>query len=158
VIGLSVRTSNHDEMSPKTARIEKLWDKFFGDTIIAQIPNILDTERLYGVYSDYRFTGDTIHYTITAAVRVSTLDTIPKGLSGIHIPSQTYAVFDTATGRVEDILLETWRRIWKSSTDDLNGERAYLVDYEQFDGKDIADPLMSRARIMVGIRKDNSAE
>lgn len=153
VIGLSVRTASHLEVSPETARIEKLWDRFFSDSIITRVPNILDTERIYGVYSDYDIKGDTVAYTVTAGVRVSDLAEIPAGLSGIHVPTQYYAVFPTETGQIEDKLLETWSKIWKTGHETLGGERALTVDFEQFDSRDILNPARSRAKILVAVRR-----
>lgn len=152
VIGLSAQTSNLKEMSPESAQIGKLWDDFFAQNIIADIPNIKDKDRLYGVYHAYKINDEDIHYTLTIGVKVEHLDNIPEGLTALEIPAQTYTVFNTATGPVEDVLLETWKKIWKSDVDALGGERAFAYDFECYLESDISDPNNAKATICIGIQ------
>ena len=152
IMGASTQTSNLREMSPSSAKIGPLWEKFFGDNAISSIPNMKDNERIYGVYSGYTTEGNDIFYTLTIGVEVDSIDDVPKGLTVIEIPEQKYTIFETKTGPAEDVLLETWKNIWKSDVETLNGERAFLYDFECYLGEDISDPQHAKAKIYIGIQ------
>jgi predicted transcriptional regulator YdeE len=49
IYGLSVRTTNTNEMNPETAKIGKTWQKFDSEVSV----DYQGGERVYGVYYDY---------------------------------------------------------------------------------------------------------
>lgn len=122
-ISLPYKTTNENFQSAKD--IGELWNTFWQENIIAQIPKRL-SEEIYAVYHQYE--GDhTKPYSFfigcEAAADVETLE----GLQKLQIPSGEYRKF-TAKGKMPDCIMNAWSDIWKSDI-----PRAYNVDYEVYD-------------------------
>ena len=120
-IGFLLRTSNQEMASTAAAH----WEKFHKESILDQIPNKTNNHIL-ALYTDYE--GDyTKPFSYLIGCEVSTLATVPPGLTGKVIPVSTYAVF-TAQGEFPQALVTAWQTIWTSS---LN--RSYTNDFELYD-------------------------
>lgn len=129
VIGIDCRTSNAPDAGPKD--IPKLWERFYGEDIISQIPNKISNEVI-ALYCDYE--GDyTEPYSLVIGCPVSSIDTIPEGMVAKTIPASSYAVFH-AVGEHPQALIETWGKIWK----DPDLERTYSGDFELYGNKFIS--------------------
>jgi predicted transcriptional regulator YdeE len=118
VIGLKIRTSNehHQKDGPP------LWERFQKEQIAAKIPNKLN-HKLLAVYTDYE-SDYTKPYSYLVGCEVTSLSEVPKGLVGIKIPEQHYAVF-SARGPFPQSMIQTWQQIWASDI-----HRTYTVDFE----------------------------
>jgi predicted transcriptional regulator YdeE len=131
LIGIEIRTSNQKESDPSQAKIPGLWKHFMEQRIATKIPNIMRPGTIFAVYRDYEsdFRGD---YTLTLACQVSSLESIPKGMTGFTIPTAKYMVF-TAEGKIPESIIQTWGSIWKYFSDSPPYQRAYTADFEIHD-------------------------
>jgi AraC family transcriptional regulator len=80
LVGLQIRTK------PMSPEIPALWPKF-----VARIGEIPDSAEPRVSYGAMRYDGGLLEY--TAAVSVAVADRIPAGMTAIHVPTGTYAVF-----------------------------------------------------------------
>jgi predicted transcriptional regulator YdeE len=148
VVGISARTNNAKEASPDGV-IGKQWAKFFGEGVAAKIPNRADA-NIVAVYTDYAsdVNGD---YTFLIGARVTKTEILPEGLSAKTVPRGRYAVFTSERGQVQQVVVDTWKRIWATPKGDLGGDRAYKADFELYDqrAQNPADTLME---IHIGLK------
>jgi len=125
LVGITCRTSNDPEAGPKD--IAKLWEQFFAENIVDQIPNKASSEIL-ALYCDYE--GDyTKPYSVIIGCPVTSLENAPQNLVSKTVPSSSYALF-SAIGEHPQALIETWGEIWGA---DLN--RSYSGDFEVYGDK-----------------------
>jgi len=125
LLGLSVRTTNEANQSQKD--IGDLWQRFFSQNIIEQIPGKANND-IYCVYTDYE-TDATGAYTTLLGCRVASLQNLPDGLAAITIPETTYRVYKSV-GKLPNSVLATWQHIWQT---DMN--RAYTTDFDVYGPK-----------------------
>lgn len=126
IVGIACRTSNKPEAGP--IDIGRLWERFYSEDILNQIPNKLSNEVI-GLYCDYE--GDyTQPYSLVIGCSVSSLDHMPEGMVSKVIPAGSYACF-RAVGEHPKSLIATWGEIW--SQDSL--KRTYTGDYELYGDK-----------------------
>jgi predicted transcriptional regulator YdeE len=130
LIGIETRTKNALEMHPESARIGKLWERFYNEKLAEQIPNRVASGLLYGVYHKYAGNQDDA-YSLVAGVEVTTLDRTPERMVGITIPEATYLVF-SRTGKFPDVVMETWLEIWKYFSENTETQRAFTADFEVY--------------------------
>lgn len=151
VVGLRIRTKNSDEADAKTAKIGKTVKKFYSENIAARISNRTHPERVVAVYSDY-VSDATGEYSYAIGLEVADLKTVPDGLVGMKIAAATYRVFTTPKGRMPDIIINAWKRIWSLDSSELGGARAFSADFEVYDERS-RDPLTSQVDVWIGIKK-----
>lgn len=80
LVGLQIRTK------PMSPEIPALWPKFVAR--IDEIPDPAEPRVSYGVM---RYDGGALEY--AAAVSVTAAGRVPAGMTAIHVPAGTYAVF-----------------------------------------------------------------
>lgn len=142
VIGISKRTSNHNEQAAKD--IPALWAKFMSEGILEKIPNKTSTDIL-SIYTNYE--GDyTKPYDTILGCKVSSLDQIPEGMVGQTIEGATYQQFVSKGGLNKGIVYGTWAEIWQSDLD-----RAYGADFEVY-GEKAQNPSDAEVDIFVSIK------
>ncbi|SFB73651.1 Predicted transcriptional regulator YdeE, contains AraC-type DNA-binding domain [Flexibacter flexilis DSM 6793] len=127
VIGIAVRTTNANQQAAQD--LGKLWETFFSQNIMAQIPNKVSDEIL-SIYTDYEsdYRGA---YTTVLGMKVSSLDHVPEGLVGRHFPAEKFQVF-VAKGAMPQAVVNTWIEIW--GKDSVLG-RKYTYDFEVYGAK-----------------------
>lgn len=129
LIGIQCRTSNAPEEGSRD--IPRLWEKFYTEDIINQIPHKCSQE-IMALYCDYE--GDyTQPYSCVIGCPVSSLEQIPDGMVAKVIPEGSYAVF-SAIGEHPQSLIETWGKIWQTPL-----KRTYTGDYEVYGEKFFSD-------------------
>lgn len=64
-----------------------------------------------------------------------------------EIPASTYARFQTRKGPIEEVVLETWHKIW---TWDQRQYRTYTGDFEWYDERSI-DPKEAQIDIYIAV-------
>ena len=143
IIGIATQTSNNDGQAIED--LGKLWAQFFGDNIIAKIPNAISS-NIYSVYTDYEsdFRGK---YTTIIGLEVSTLDEIPEGLIGREFQPQIFKKY-IAKGELHEAVGKTWAEIWN---DDEILNRTYIYDYELYTEK-AQNPADAEIEIYIGMR------
>ncbi len=132
VIGITKKISNDNAQQ----EIPGMWKDFILNNLLDKIPNKKNS-NIMALYTDYE--GDhtkPFHYTI--GCEVSTLDEVPKEMSGIKIPGNKYALF-SVKGGLPDALIETWKHIW--TNDEI--ERKFEADFEVVRGKDEVEIFIS---------------
>lgn len=128
VAGLSVRTTNAQEMQTGTAKIGALWGNFYAQLI----PTLPADAINYGVYSDYEsdYTGEfKVLAGSDALVENSDLDRC-------QIQAGKYLVF-TQQGNMPQAVIDAWGAVWKYFSDvNCPHQRAYRSDFEKYIGCD----------------------
>ena len=130
IIGISTQTTNENGQSIQD--VEALWNRFWNENIVAQVPNKVN-EDIYAVYTDYE--SDYMRYTLISGVPVSSLDDIPNDFVGREILVGNSEKF-TSKGKMPEAILKTWSEIWTNK----KLKRAYRADVtvhgkKYFDGK-----------------------
>ena len=131
VIGLEARTTNALEADPSTARIPRLWQRFFSEHVPEQIPNRAGSGAWMAVYTHYE-SDATGEYSLVLGAEVTSFDEIPDGLTRVAIPASRYLLF-SAQGLMPQAVIETWSRIWSHFSQESEYQRAYTADFELYD-------------------------
>ena len=134
VAGISVRTSNQDEVSPETARLGALWGRFFQDGIPSKVANQVPGSPVYGVYSDYESDVNG-QYTVTAGVQIEPSATGGDDFTAVDVPGGEYLVFE-GQGAMPQVVIETWISVWDYFSAGGEFKRAYTTDFELYKGTD----------------------
>ena len=128
IFGISVRTTNANEMNPETARIGKIWQKFDSEVSV----NYQSGERVYGVYYNYESDANG-EFTVLAGT-----EKLSNSLEKVTIPKGKYLVFEGKAptsddkGRVQAVI-DTWGRIWSYfESGGSEHKRAYKTDFEHY--------------------------
>lgn len=148
VIGVSVRTSNRDEMAG-AGKIPKLWHEFYNSGILDRIPDKAD-DNIIVLYYNYESDKDG-EYTYLLGARVTSTSNLPTGMTAQHVPPAKFAMFTTDTGPVADVIRKEWQHIWAIPKTQPGGNRTYKFDYEIYDDR-ARDPQSSQVDIYIGIK------
>ena len=128
LIGIAVRTINEEETNPATAKIPGLWGRFFQAGIAGKIPNQISSGSTLAAYTNYE-SDHTGEYDLIVGREVSTLGSIPEGMTGVTIPAGKYLRFN-ANGPMPQTLIDTWVFIWNYFLLNSKHQRSYTTDYE----------------------------
>ncbi len=147
LIGLSTRTNNKNEIDPQKAKISELATHFW--SIVNQIPNRKNPGTILSVYTEYDSDehGD---YTFFIGEEVHSFENIPNTLQKLIIPAAEYQRFTTPSGKMPTVIIDAWQQIWKMTTADFGGKRAYRADFEVYDER-ASDPTNTSLDIYIGI-------
>jgi predicted transcriptional regulator YdeE len=127
--GISVRTKNSDEMSPATAKIGQLYQKFDEDVYV----NYKGGARVYGVYYDYE-SDEAGEYTVLAGSDHAESEKLT--LEQVKIPSGKYMVF-AGRGEIPQVVIDTWGKIWEYfAREDISHKRTFTTDFEYYKSPD----------------------
>lgn len=148
VIGISARTTNAKEMSGQGV-IGKQWNRVMKENLLSKIPNRADSS-IIAVYTDYESDANGA-YTFILGAKASSTEKIPSGMVAVKIPAGKYALFISDRGPVNEVVPQTWGRIWSAPKSTLGGVRAYKADYELY-GPRAADPQNAEVEIYVGVK------
>jgi len=127
IIGITTRTTNQNNQSAED--LGKLWSQFYAENIFEKIPNKVSSDIIM-IYTDY-VSNYTEAYTAIIGVLVSTLDSVPEGLTGREFEAENFQKF-TAKGAMPKAVVNTWINIWQQD-DELN--RKYTYDLEVYGEK-----------------------
>ncbi len=125
VYGISIRTTNKDEMDPQQAKIGHLWQDFF--TLCSRAE--FEPADAYGVYSAYAsdWNGE---FSVTAALKKDL--GFQKGKE-VVIPAGMYQRFEK-TGNMPEAALLLWQEVWDYFQQKNVPLRRYLCDFEEYTG------------------------
>jgi predicted transcriptional regulator YdeE len=127
VSGISVRTTNSNEMNTDKSKIAGLWRDFSAVLQRAgQRPTVV-----YGVYSDYA-SDQHGEFDVTAA---AACDFSHADQRKIYIPTGSYLRFSKA-GPHPKTVMTLWQEIWDFFAQADTPKRAYLVDFEEYTGQE----------------------
>lgn len=128
VSGLTIRTTNREESDPATARIGKLWGRFFGEETYASTPERTGDARIFSLYSAYESDAHGA-FDVTAGVAVS------GGEGSLAVEAGDYLVF-SGQGEMPQMVIATWERIWQYFEAHPEIARRYRSDFEAYEGPD----------------------
>jgi len=142
VIGISVRTTNQNQQA--TQDIPELWNRFMAEGIMDKIPNKTD-RAIYSIYTDYE-KDHTKPYTTILGCKVSTLSSIPDGMTGKTIEEASYIKY-TAKGNLnQGIVYNEWAKIWNTHL-----PRAFTADFEIY-GEKVQTPENAEVDIFIAVK------
>lgn len=150
LVGLSVRTNNENEMNAKTSKIGELIQQFYQQKFAEKIKHRKNSGVTYSVYTEYASDeyGD---YTYFFGEEVTTLKNIPDDMATLTILAADYQKFTTPQGKMPDIVIQAWQKIWRMAPEELGGQRAYQADFEIYDER-ASDPLNASVDVYVGVK------
>lgn len=130
VVGIEVRTVNAAERTPATAKIPKLWKRFFEEKVEEQIPGKAEPERLYAVYHSYEndFNG---FYSLLIGQKSGTAGPLPGALRRAEVEPQQYLAFPPVPAKPEEIA-KVWQEVWNYFSQAGPFKRAYSQDFELY--------------------------
>lgn len=150
LVGLAVRTNNKNEMNPQAAKIGELAGRFWSQNVAAEIPHRKNPGVTLAIYTEYDSNehGD---YTYFIGEEVSSFENAPEQLQTLTIPAAKYQKFTTPSGKMPEVVIHAWQKIWGMSASDFEGERAYAADFEVYDQR-ASDPSNTCMDIYIGVK------
>ncbi|SFD54897.1 Predicted transcriptional regulator YdeE, contains AraC-type DNA-binding domain [Chitinophaga sp. CF118] len=142
VLGIAVRTTNENGQSGKD--IPALWDQFMSQGIMEKIPNKIDN-TVYSVYAEYE-KDHTKPYTTILGCKVSNLDNIPDGMTGITIAGGDYLKRIAKGNLLQGVVFNEWTKIWNSDI-----PRVYTADFEVY-GEKTQNPEDAEVDIFLAVK------
>ncbi len=128
IAGISVRTSNKIESNPQKAVLPALWDRFFEEDILDQIPGKIPNSPIYGVYSDYE-SNRKGSYSVTAGAEAFDPKIEQNGFNRIKIEAGDYLLFK-GRGSMPGVVADTWQVVWNYFSKNLQFKRRFNTDFE----------------------------
>lgn len=132
--GLSVRTTNNAEISHDTAKLGRLWQKFYQE-YAGSLP---ESEDIYGIYHNYESDDLVGAFDVVAGWEVDNEqaqsgDAIAaNNIVTIDIPAGKYLVF-SETGNMPNTVMNAWEKAWEYFNDpNCEHKRTYNVDFEHY--------------------------
>ena len=157
--GISARTTNNAEISHDTAKLGRLWQKFYQN----HVSHLAEGEDIYGIYQNYESEDLVGAFDVVASWKVESEPTVGDAskedgsqdsnedsnvlsaeniLSAAHgsdvitvtIPEGKYLVF-TEEGRMPNTVMNAWEKAWEYfHNSDCEHTRTYNVDFEHYIG------------------------
>lgn len=144
VMGFCTRANNTTQIH----KIGELVAEYFSKGWAEKIPYRKTPGITISGFTDYASDehGD---YTYFIGEMVTHVELI-EPLCAFTIPQGEYIKFTTSSGKMPEVIINTWRQIWQMSPKDLGGNRNYRFDYELYDQR-AADPHHTVADIYIGV-------
>ncbi|NWN47458.1 GyrI-like domain-containing protein [Pseudomonas sp. MAFF 301514] len=133
VSGLKVRTRNADEMTPSSAKIGPMWQRFFSEGLYEGIPGKPPASPIYGVYSGYESDAQGEFDVMAGVATAEPAD----GFESQVIEAGRYLVFE-ARGQMPEAIISTWQQIWTHFQQPGAQARAFVTDFEAYQADDLA--------------------
>ncbi|MDN5733952.1 MAG: GyrI-like domain-containing protein [Psychrobacter sp.] len=132
--GISVRTTNHAETRHETAKLGRLWQKFYQN----HMGDLPEGEDIYGVYHNYE-SDDLVgafdvvaSWEVTGEPEASNAPNPAGGLVAVNIPAGKYLVF-SETGNMPNTVMNAWEKAWEYFNDpNCEHTRNFDVDFEHY--------------------------
>lgn len=102
------------------------------------------------VYTNYEsdFNGE---YSFILGKEVSSLENVPAGMTAKTLPAAKYGVFTSERGPIPAIVIDLWKFIWGIKPGQIGGDRAYIGDFEVYDGRS-SDPKSAQIDLFLSIK------
>lgn len=132
LVGIKMRTNNKIEMNPETNKIGKIIQKYHSNNFSSKIKNRTKPGTTYCIYTEYEsdYNSD---YTYFVGEEVSSFEEVDSEFSTLVIPAQKYAKFANGPGKMPEICIDCWKKIWSMTEEKLGGTRTYRTDFEIYD-------------------------
>ena len=129
VVGIAVRTSHRTENSTKQ-RIPHLWKRFLEERVIDKIPNRVDSQKVFAIYTEYD-SDEYGKYTYIIGMEVSEFSNIPEGMIGKTIKQDNYEMLPSENGPFNEAVPKAWKKA--RSDADLKDKRKFDTDFVSYD-------------------------
>jgi predicted transcriptional regulator YdeE len=136
--GISVRTTNNAEISQETAKLGRLWQKFYQN----HAGDLPEGEDIYGVYHNYESEDLVGAFDVVAGWKTSS-EQEPSdndntnnaaNVVTVNIPAGKYLVF-SEEGRMPYTVMNAWEKAWTYFNDrSCEHTRTFDVDFERYIG------------------------
>jgi len=153
LVGLKVRTCNHNEFNPLTAKIAPLVGRYWAENIADKIPHRKNPGTVFSGYGDYAsdYNSD---YTYFIGEEVTSFEGLPQGLEIFMIAEGSYARFTSDSAPMPQVVIGVWQHIWQLETSHkLGGDRRYFTDFEVYDER-AKDPLNTIVDVYIGLKSE----
>lgn len=138
ITGISIRTSNANEMNPDTAQIGALHQRFDNNVIV----DYKSGARVYGVYFNYESDANGEFTVLSGA---DTIESSKTSLETINLAEGKYLLFK-GCGEMPKAVIDTWGEIWHYfSNQETKEERIYNTDFELYNSE-------TEVEIYIGIK------
>ncbi|MCW8090911.1 GyrI-like domain-containing protein [Alteromonas sp. ASW11-130] len=134
VAGISVRTKNSNEMSPSTAKIGSLWEKFYGELA----PKLNQNARVFGLYTNY----ESDHTGLFDVVACSD-SLLTENVEKHDVKAGNYVKFKAA-GEMPQVVIDLWGAVWKYfDANDCDYKRTFTTDFEFYKSENEVEIFIS---------------
>lgn len=150
LVGLTARTNNKNEMNPEVSKIGALAGLYWGNQVANNIQHRAKPGVTYAVYTEFESDeqGDYTYF-IGEAVNSLQNQDLDK-FKTITIPASGYTKFTTESGKMPEIVISAWQKIWAMNQNDFGGKRKYVADFEVYDER-AANPHATVIDIYIGV-------
>jgi predicted transcriptional regulator YdeE len=157
MMGIEVQLATQQRVQPGSTDLTKLWNRFLSEQLLFDIPEAINPQILYGLYTDYSKTdysqpgskqphldhcrndnrNDSRNGSQTCwsqalivATQVSSIDNPPESMVGLAIPPARYLVFSAPHGSGS---AQIWQQVWDyfAAEPGDTHRRAYTIDFER---------------------------
>lgn len=127
LVGISARTSNGNELIPEKAQIGRTFGRYVMENIAQKIENRLCPGKIFLAYTDYEndYKGD---YTFFIGEEVASFEN--QRFETLEIHNGMFQKFTTDTGKIPDVVVQEWLKIWQLLDVNSPGKRKYATDFE----------------------------
>ncbi|HLB43248.1 MAG TPA: effector binding domain-containing protein [Gammaproteobacteria bacterium] len=145
LVGLTARTNNKNEMNPKTSKIGTLAGSYWGNQVANNIKHRINPGITYAVYTEFDSdeNGDHTYFIGEAVSSIENQDLSQFKI--ITISKSHYQKFTTPPGKMPDVVISAWQKIWAMG----GGKRKYIADFEVY-GERASDPNNTVIDIYIG--------
>jgi predicted transcriptional regulator YdeE len=138
-------------MNPDTSKIGALAGAYWSKQIANHFNHRATPGITYSIYTDYE-SDETGDYTYFIGELVdSTDDQDLSEFKTLTIPGSSYQKFTTEAGKMPEVVISAWQKIWSMNESDFEGKRKYIADFEVYDQR-AADPTKAVLDIYIGVK------
>ncbi|MFT5096479.1 MULTISPECIES: GyrI-like domain-containing protein [Psychrobacter] len=129
--GISARTTNNAEISHDTAKLGRLWQKFYQN----HMKSLSEGEDIYGVFHNYESDDLVGAFDVVASWKADSDDTTnASDVVTVSIPAGKYLVF-SEKGNMPNTVMNAWEKAWEYfNNPSCEHTRTYKVDFEHYIG------------------------
>ncbi|PKG34701.1 GyrI-like domain-containing protein [Psychrobacter sp. Sarcosine-3u-12] len=129
--GISARTTNNAEISHDTAKLGRLWQKFYQN----HMKSLSKGEDIYGVFHNYESDDLVGAFDVVASWKADGDDTTnASDVVTVNIPAGKYLVF-SEKGNMPNTVMNAWEKAWEYfNNPSFEHTRTYKVDFEHYIG------------------------
>ena len=132
ISGISIRTTNANEMNPATAKIGALYQRFDQNVSV----DYKSGARVYGVYYDYESDASGEFNVLAGS---DCVESTTERLEQVLIPAGKYMVFE-GKGEMPQAVIDAWSKVWEYfANENSPHQRTYTIDFECYKSQDEAD-------------------
>jgi len=145
LIGISTVTTTNCEMNPGTSKVAPLFTRYMSEQLATRIKQKTNPGVTYLVYASLKsdgkgennwFAGE---YKCFIGEQVQSLDNQDVSvLEPLTIAKSAYQKFTTAPGKIPDISINAWQKIWAMQEHEFDGKPTHIADFEIYDQRKLS--------------------